>query len=392
MNKRIAFLLLVVLIFVPRLVTAQVGLTGTPISLCVNDDTDIACVNKLVMNLALSYGVTQQLEAQYIDTVQTQGGTTTSLENPIKIVITKSEPVLNYPLITLDLVAAPRPTLPYQAYMIGAPQRSYTIAAVITQGSTPYSSFSVSPDSPVYSDTTSSHQIVVQLNGESKSSTAPPDLSGYLFFIYKNNMMLVPSGMVPNDGDKDDLEDIGRLLERLLREDTAYLAANPGAQARYLVKDMKMFQGVGATLPSPNHMVLQVLSPDLSYSNLSLQMDSAQVGLVTNEAAAWIKSASANNFNSLSNDGTLAVDIQNVGAVQADYMVSVTNCTPDIVGPIAAQAITLQPQDEYTFHFDLKTTSNTSESHSCTVSLLSPETSMLYDSRSVSFTTNVNNY
>jgi hypothetical protein len=392
MNKRIVLLLLVVLISIPMLASAQSGVTVSPVSVCNNSDTDITCATMLTVNFGVSYGVEQLLNIAYIDMgTDNQGNPIQVLEPTLNFEISKTEPILNYPLITLDLVAAPRASLPYLAYMVGAPQKSYTVTATVSQNGTVVNSYSISTSSPAWLDKTSVHQVLMQMGGESKSSGAPPDLSAYYFFIYKNNEMLVPSAMVPNDGDKDDLVDIGHLLDRLLREDTAYLAANPGAQPRYLVSGMKMFQGT--TLPGPNNMFLQVLSPEVSYSNISLQINAAQVQAQTNLGQGYITAAavSPNPFNSLSRDGILAVTFENARNSKTNYIVSVTSCTANMLGPIPPQALTLATGASGSLQFNLATITNTSGSNNCLVTLEST-TGQVFDSNTVNFNTNVNNY
>lgn len=57
-------------------------------------------------------------------------------------------------------------------------------------------------------------------------------------------------------------------------------------------------------------------------------------------------------FRSSSRDGVLKVAVRNTGAVTAQYTLSVGNCTGDVF-PIAAQPVSVSPQDDVVRQFDL---------------------------------------
>jgi len=393
MNKKMVFSLPVVLavaVCLPRPAAAAKGVTVTPtIAVCVNDDSDITCENKIVLTAPVSYGVTTTLQAQYKDTVTTKGGgETTILEDVIQFQISKTIPQFVYPFRSIDLVGSPHPTIPFQAYTIGPPQHTFTINIQTTQGTQTLSNFQLSPDAPTFLDKTSSHQVSARLVGEDVLPIAAPQLSSYILFMWNNTLddfLLVPRTMVPTNG-ANVASAIGTLLQSLLNQDLALLASNPNAETAYLVKGMKAFQGT-AVFDRGLRLIFQ--NPAVTYSTVSLEMDNAQVATVTNESAAHIVPGTARvtTFPSMSKSGTLNIQIQNTGSAQANYVVSVNQCQPNIVAPIPPQAVTMNPGDAPTLSFDIPTTKTGSVTHSCLVTLSAPG-GRVYDTTQVSFSSN----
>jgi len=100
---------------------------------------------------------------------------------------------------------------------------------------------------------------------------------------------------------------------------------------------------------------------------------------IVQEAAVLV-----DRFASHSRDGSLRVEIRNVGDFKADYIVEVANCNGNIVEAIPAQARTLQPIQEATLYFELYTIGNSATSNACGVTLKSPR-GRIYDTLPVFF-------
>ena len=512
MNKKIVFLLAVVLavaLSLPRLACAGDGLTLTVIGRCVNADTEISCEQKRSVNVKVSYGAGATLELSYINEVAAQGSqeATTSLEDPIRLAITKTLPTYRYPLRyvhsvpyqpyeevrkitndsvgiqsciddpnadnpscgwTLDSVGTRIPdsqgfcsnrdlldlkscgdnllnwrgdevlgehaslvnsystayclrrgTLFFAGYEIDTPRRSYAVKMEVYKGEQLFNTFMVTPEQPISVDKTSAHQIKADLLGEARPLIEAPDLSGYMLYVpetpsghpmvqqYWNNMLLVPRNMVTIDGSECNKvgasftafrkqqgttapttragDCFGNQLFQLHQEDLTALAGNPEAETRFLTSGMKMFKSTAAF----DYLLLQLKagSPEMNYSTISLELDNAQIGTTTNEASAWIKEATCSPFSSMSKEGRMKVIIQNVGQLQADYMVTLHDCYPGIVQPIPPQARTLIPQEIFTFSFDIMTSVNMEGEHYCWVTLSSPQTGRQYDELQVFFDT-----
>lgn len=104
MNKRIVFLLAVVLAIalgLPRIAVAGPLMINSKASVCVNADGEITCENKMLVNVGVSYGARAMLELQYINSVATAGSqeATTTLEDPLKLTISKTPPPIVIPSV-----------------------------------------------------------------------------------------------------------------------------------------------------------------------------------------------------------------------------------------------------------------------------------------------------
>jgi len=389
MTKKLLISLALILpaaVSIPRLAAqaGPLGLTVTPsVPACVNDDSDITCENRIVITAGVSYGITATLQTAYIDMVTTKGGGQgTVLEDPINFEISKSEPIFVYALRPIDLVGYPHPTAPFQSYTIDPPRQSYTVTVTVTLGTQLLSTYTLSPDTPVYLDKTSSHQVTASLAGKQVSYTGAPEFSSYILFNWNNNFLLVPRAALPANTSMTFANSVASLLQRLLAQDQALLAGNPNADAAYLVSGMKTFRG--APLPGSGNLALTVMNPAVAITNISLEMDNAQVSPIVNEAVGWIKTAALAPFTSMQT-GTMDVQVENVGSTPTHYIVTMTDCQPGI-NPVAAQAQTLNPRDIKDFYFDVTTNVNMSGTHYCWVTLGAPS-GRVYDSVQVYFDT-----
>jgi hypothetical protein len=387
MKNRILFLFAIVLTVVlslPRPAAAS-DLTTVGITQCVADDTDTTCANQMVLKFAVSYGISQTLALAYIDSVTTVGGDQTqTLEEALTFQATKTEPEFIYPLRSIDLVGSPHPTAPFQSYEIDPPTQSFTVTLQVWKGTALMITDYVSPNSPLFLDKTSAHPIkITLLDG---TPPAPPrDFSSDLLFTWSGKSLLVPRALLPANTSLNYATAIATLLQRLLTQDQALMASN--LQTEYLLDGMKIFQGAPAL---DQTLGLVVLNPSVSYSTISLLVDSADVNNMTNEAQGYITGGSVAPFASMSKNGTLNVSIQNSGSSQTDYLVTVTNCSPNI-NPVAPQAQTLIPTQSANLAFDISTNANTTASHNCLVTLSAP-TGLVFDSVTVYFDTTAGSY
>lgn len=78
--------------------------------------------------------------------------------------------------------------------------------------------------------------------------------------------------------------------------------------------------------------------------------------------------ADINNFEALSNDGRLTVQVTNIGNVTAEFFVGVMNCTNDIM-QVDVQIVSLQPLQSKQITFNIYTTSAQAQLHQCAVYL-----------------------
>ena len=383
MKKRILLLLpalLAAAVSVPRL-AAHDGLTVSSVADCLNNNP---CLNKIRIGAEVSYGITATLQIGYIDGVDQHGAPI--LENPITVAIAKSEPVWSYALRSLQLVPSSTTGLTFQAYTIDPPRPSYAVNVQVMQGTQPLTSFQITPDSPTHLDTTSAHRVLAKLAGDEDPPAAPPDFSSYVLFDWQDkslqhHFLLVPRAMLPATTNANVASSIASQLQSLYTKDQALLAS--GQNTAYLVDGMRVFRG--APLPGSNNLTLAVMNPAVTHSSVTLEMDNAQVGVVTNEAVGWIKTAAAPAFT-MSQGGTLDVQVENVGSTQTDYIVTVNGCSTPIVAPLPAQAQTLNPKDIRDFYFDLATSINAAGTYSCWVTLNAP-TGRQYDNVQVFFNT-----
>src|SRR3989304_6148387 len=97
MNKRIVFLLVVVLavaLSLPRRAAAADGMTLSNAIRCVNTEGENTCEQKTLVNVGVSYGVSANLNVAYVGDVQ----------DPLRFEISKTQPMYVYPLRYLHMV------------------------------------------------------------------------------------------------------------------------------------------------------------------------------------------------------------------------------------------------------------------------------------------------
>lgn len=310
----------------------------------------------------------------------------------------------------------------YRGYAIDLPRRDYAVSVrVFTPAPVPetdpptgevtLSAFTLTPATPIYRDTTLAHPLLATLEPEFQPPPAE-DLSGLILYLPEalvggrpdwDRALLVPRALVSLDGGDCDRVGVsyaafraqgaaaatsvaGACLANQLKQlddsDQARLAADPAAETRFLLRGMKRFKGELAALDS---LALRLKSPQQSFSPLTLRLDPAVLAAETVEAAAYIDTASGDPFPSQSGAGRLQIKVVNIGVNRADYLVTVTNCTPAI-NPLPPQARTIAPGQRAPFEFPLTVNQNLATSHFCDVELLAPS-GRKYDQVKVTFDT-----
>jgi hypothetical protein len=106
---------------------------------------------------------------------------------------------------------------------------------------------------------------------------------------------------------------------------------------------------------------------------------------VTRRARGVIDSVVIENFEALSNDGRLLVQITNIGNITATFYVGVLNCTNNI-DPIGAQQISAKPWESKQLTFAIYTTAEIAQYHECAVYLKNALGELL-ETKAVNFNT-----
>ena len=240
-----------------------------------------------------------------------------------------------------------------------------------------------------------------------------PELGNYILYIpsapdshpyvrnYPRQMLLVPREEVSRDG--SELDKVGtsfrafskmggdcaqtvagdglhNQLYHRFEADDSKINANPNLDATWLVHGKRPFKGSMVFVPGMEK-VLEYKVVDVNYSTIALSFDPdfdlvpAQVEW---ESTAVILDAYVEDFESMSSNGNLVVEIINFGGYKADYIVTVTECDFLISKAIPAQARTLFPRQSAILYFDIFTKDSEDERNRCVVTLKSP-TGKVYD-------------
>jgi len=459
---------------------------------CLQDDIGLTCNPKFNVTAPVSYGDRAMLDIAFFDTVtEPDPGQPQPLEEAIRLVVSKTTPLLRYPLrylhtvyfypheelhlvqnlypdvqACIDAAGADYPTcgwtlfngsriedsqgfcsdrdldqlqtyhpdlakwrgepelgrqstledsfsvahclrtgnLQFAGYEIGEYAKDFTITAKFSKGATLLNQISLSPAAPLFllrGLVNGGHDVLAHLQNGITAAASAPDLSNYILYVptappdhplvvdYKNNMLLVPREMVTVDGSecnkvgtdfrafraqaagasKADAGDcLANQLYNLYAQDLALLTYNPNAETKYLVTGKKMFKGMQAE-QAGNELSLIHKSTPLEYSIVRLTLDPAVISEVFNDAIGIIESAYVNTFTSMTQEGKLIAVITNVGKIQTDYFVTVTDCSAGVNKGIPPQALTLNPQEQGTVEFSIDTTQDMNASSSCVVTL-----------------------
>jgi len=446
---------------------------------CILDEDGLDCDEKMVITVPVSYGLSQTMDAV----------TSTPLE-VIRIEITKTVPVLNYPLTYFHTVSyypheqvlkEPNTTGPcficidspdsncptcgwtyidgekvehsqgfcvhdiidsacswwrgeeifgqhpndspfstahcvkmgdvyFHGYEIGEYIKSYEIDIVMKKGGDQIS-FKLSPADPLVVTTEGDFKCKAQLVGDLDEYKGPVELDNYILYIpaapnshpmvqdYQNNMLLVPREEMSKDGGELDkvgvsfykfrtqagnwsVSEAGDGLHNQLfhkhNSDLMKLVLNPNAEMTYLVHGKRDFKD-SMEFKAGMDKILQHKITGINNSLVSLTMDAFETKVITTQSVGIINEAYVRTFTSLSNEGTMNVQIQNYGDYPTDYIVTVTDCSMTILHAIPAQARSLMPEKKADLKFDIYTLDNLDATHECLCTLTSP-TGQEYDS------------
>ena len=311
----------------------------------------------------------------------------------------------------------------FDGYEIGEYIKSYEITVEVVKGEETHE-FTISPDNPLYScrddeDYDGDLKMKVELIGDMAEYKGAPELDNYILYIpskpdthpfvqdYQNNMLLVPREELSRDGGEPDkvgvsfytfrrlgsdcrVSEAGDGLHNQLfhkhNSDLQKLITNPKAETSYLVhgkKDFKGSMGFGSGMKK----VLKHRINHINNSLVLLTMDANSVKSIQTESIGAIDAAYVDKFESMSENGTLAVVITNYGDYKTDYIVTVTEPTGNILHAIPAQARTLEPFESEELEFDVSTLLNIEATHEVLVTLKS-STGRIYDKIVVVFDTN----
>ena len=460
---------------------------------CIQDEDGLECEARMVVTVPVSFGLSQTMDAVTVTTIE-EGGEPITLEETIRIDITKSMPKLNYPLkyfhtvayypheeiikvphpITgcpgcLDCSTSPFPTcrwtysgsakledsqgfcnikslfdleyggcswwrgerllgeqatmdnpfatahcmrlagVYFHGYEIGESIKSYEIELKLTQGSESHTII-LAPMDPHYStdhdnNYTGNFQLKAQLLGDLDEYRGALELDNYILYIpyspadnpmvqdYQNNMLLLPREELAKDGGEINKVGISFHAFRSLGSDSRVLEAgdglhnqlfhkhnfdlqkltvNPNAETTYLAHGKRDFKGSMAFL-SGMEKILQKKITYINNSLVSLTMDAAEIKDINTQSPGIIKEAYVKTFTSFSDEGNMVVVIRNEGSFPTDYIVTVTECTMNILKAIPAQARSMNSEEEVNLKFDIFTLHNLDTTNECLCTLTSPE-------------------
>lgn len=314
----------------------------------------------------------------------------------------------------------------YHGYEIGQYSKFYEVTVTLKKGERDGNlvhDFVLTPAEPIY-DTQEDPcypgplDVRANLLGDMDEYKGEPDLSNYILYIpaapdthpyvqnYQHNMLLVPREEMSKDGSEPDKVGVSFHTFRLLgntwmiseagdglhnqlyhkhNADLSKLAQNPDAETTWLVHGKKVFKSAMSFLPQMEK-VLQYQVNEIDNSLLSLTMDVNSLKTIETESIGAINEAYVEKFTSMSNEGTLVVEIQNYGAIKTDYIVTATDFNMNILDKVPAQARTLDSGGIETLNFDISTKDNLDTTNQGWVRLKSP-TGKLYDEVKVIFDT-----
>ena len=165
--------------------------------------------------------------------------------------------------------------------------------------------------------------------------------------------------------------------------DFAFFIASKNSNRRSLVRahkdSMDFRQGMPKTL---EHKIKYI-----NNSLVTLTMDSGPIKTIETESDGEIVSATLEKYTCFSEDGLLKVQIKNTGDLKADYIVTVTKGTMNVLSEMPAQAKTLEPLEEAELKFNVWTyRGNLETSNDYLIRLTSP-TGKLYQEQLLRFDT-----
>ncbi|MHC4111650.1 MAG: hypothetical protein ACYSUY_11275 [Planctomycetota bacterium] len=311
----------------------------------------------------------------------------------------------------------------FDGFEIGEYIKYYEVIVKFIQGSETHE-FKLSPGNPLYNtehdlDYLGNYSIKAELVGDLNPPEGELELDNYILYIpskpadhpmvqdYPNNMLLVPREEVSKDGGELDkvgvsfykfrtqagiwsVSEAGDGLHNQLyhkhNSDLEKLIINPNAETTYLLKGMRDFKDSMDFRPGTP----KTLEHKIKYINnslITLTMNSGPVKTIETESDGIIVSTTLDKYACHSEDGLLKVIIKNTGNLEADYIVTVTKGTMNVLRETPPQAKTLEPLEEAEFKFNIWTyRGNLETSNEYLIRLTSP-TGKLYQEQFVRFDT-----
>nr|XP_004211319.2 unnamed protein product [Hydra vulgaris] len=143
--------------------------------------------------------------------------------------------------------------------------------------------------------------------------------------------------------------------------------------------------GVKQNIGDNDKYLLTYELDDEQISLVTLQISADDVVLVYNRATGIITRTAIQDFEALSLEGQLSVDVLNTGYVSSDFRISIPSCTSG-VQPIEEKRITIDPQMTETITFKMMTSTDKKSAHDCTINLYDSK-NILLQSRNFTFST-----
>ncbi len=279
----------------------------------------------------------------------------------------------------------------FDGFEIGEYIKSYEVRVNLFQGNENHT-IKLSPGNPLYNtehdyDYAGSYQYKAELVGDLDPPEGELELDNYILYIPSKpedhpmvmdaqlNMLLVPREEVSKDGGELDkvgvsfytfrtqagnwaVSEAGDGLHNQLvhkhNSDLQKLSMDPNAEPTYLLHKMKDFEGsMDFRRGMPRTLEHKITYIDNSL--VTLTMDSGPIKTIETESDGEIVSATLEKYTCFSEDGLLKVKIKNIGDLKADYIVTVTHGTMNVIREMPAQARILEPYEEAELQFNVWT-------------------------------------
>ena len=105
--------------------------------------------------------------------------------------------------------------------------------------------------------------------------------------------------------------------------------------------------------PNNHSFILKFIHEDLHNSFVTLRIDASDISFVKNVGSGRIVETYTTDFESLSEHGTLTVEVGNTGEITSEFSVSVMKCSYGVL-MIPAKTMTLDPGEVKNVSFTLQ--------------------------------------
>ncbi|EGC31861.1 hypothetical protein DICPUDRAFT_156210 [Dictyostelium purpureum] len=155
---------------------------------------------------------------------------------------------------------------------------------------------------------------------------------------------------------------------------------NDGKKGRYIISQLGTSVKVISSAANKNSRSFAVRFDEIQRTILTLTLSADSLQFVVNISPAKIISYNIETFESMSNNGVLKISVQNTGALNADYLLQVHNCSGDII-QMPNQIATIQPKEIYVFSFQIYTTTMLQSYYYCFADLVNEQSTLLQSIR-----------